>query len=165
MQSFDSLSYGIKTEQVAVKPVKSHPLQLGNVIVGAEGVTIFHTAREEHVQGGNLHARVAVSVWYAEQVSRCSDLQACLLKHFTCNAFLDTLAAVTKPAGQVKCALRRLLGTCRHKDVTLTVGDYSHVGCRRVQVVCEAAVAASFRLEIVLVETGASAFWAMGECS
>ena len=128
-----------------------------------DGGIIIDMTEEEHIEGVDIHAGIAVDVGDGEEIFHLPDDQSCLFLDFTDDSLLACLAVVDKAAWQVECPFGGILGTTDNQQFALAVQNEGSRGRTGVLIIGEPAVRTVLALDIVYLKQFAATFGAVPE--
>lgn len=128
-----------------------------------DGGIIIDMTEEEHIEGVDIHAGIAVDVGDGEEIFHLLDDQTCLFLDFTDDSLLACLAVVDKAAWQVECPFGGILGTTDDQQFALAVQNEGSRGRTGVLIIGEPAVRTVLALDIMYLKQFAATLGAVPE--
>ena len=128
-----------------------------------DGGIIIDMTEEEHIEGVDIHAGIAVDVGDGKEIFHLLDDQTCLFLDFTDDSLLACLAVVDKATGQVECPFGGILGTTDDQQFALAVQNEGSRGRTGVLIIGEPAVRTVLALDIMYLKQFATTLGAVPE--
>ena len=128
-----------------------------------DGGIIIDMTEEEHIEGVDIHAGIAVDVGDGKEIFHLLDDQTCLFLDFTDDSLLACLVVVDKAAWQVECPFGGILGTTDDQQFALAVQNEGSRGRTGVLIIGEPTVRTVLALDIVYLKQFAATLGAVPE--
>lgn len=130
------------------------PHHLGSIVAGTGEFGGGRSDFEEGINGGNGESAEDVAIGQGKEEFAYACLYAELLAHLADTAFMERFARVNEASGEVERALRGSFRTAYDEEAPRSIADDGDRGGGGIEIIGEAARAATLRAGIVWLEIG-----------